>query len=176
MIEIHPCFDVSTRTWFHEEVEAPSIRELLTKLGPKYKAKDYVVRTDAIVTKTEPYQPHGLTVLQLIRRNRKNNNAALPTDMVMISKGVKPKRASPKKPLTDIENTVLDMWVAEEPVIKISQKTGLSNIDIHCRVVRKARRRNDPRAILRGSKIQYQIKVKELMSEGKVVEPDGNTA
>jgi hypothetical protein len=175
MIEIHPCFDVSTRTWFYEEVEAPSIRELLTKLGSKYKAKDYVVRTDAIVMKTEPYQPHGLTVLQLIRRNKKNN-AAPPTDMVMISKGVKPKRASPKKPFTEIENLVLDMWVAEEPVIKISQKTGLSNIDIHAGVIRKARRRNDPRAILRGSKIQYNIKVKELMSEGKVVEPDGNTA
>lgn len=175
MIEIHPCFDVSTRTWFHEEVEAPSIRELLTKLGPKYKAKDYVVRTDVIVMKTEPYQSHGLTVLQLIRRNKKNN-AAPPTDMVMIAKGEKPKRPSTRKPFTEIENLVLDMWVAEESVIKISQKTGLSNIDIHAGVIRKARRRNDPRAILRGSKIQYNIKVKELVSEGKVVEPDGNTA
>jgi hypothetical protein len=68
LINVHPAFDAKTQTWFWNEFEAPSLRELKRLLGNGVKIKDYY--------------PMGLS--NTIKRARSNKSSRLVTPTVAL--------------------------------------------------------------------------------------------
>jgi hypothetical protein len=177
MSTIHPSYDPATRTWFVEDppIEAPTVRELLIKLGHKNRSKwtiqDYFpagasVRPGMAIVEAAPspvvVHPVGPAKTKTTgwdwRPSPRKEPAPVPVPAV-----VKPPRVRGpivrkwethhKLTICDQETyeQALDMWAAGVKGNVIAEKLGLTRMQVCSRMVPNARAHGDPRAVVRAS-------------------------
>ena len=149
MREVHPAFDPITATWFVGNKEAPTIRALLSKLGGDVVAIGYKPIGAAV-----PFvlrEPHDRSVLdkalnRAIRSSIDDSDGHV--ELTWPSQAVKPKRPTNGLIWAVLENTILDLWAGGMQGPSIAIKFGLKTAHVGY-VMEKARKRGDPRAVVR---------------------------
>jgi GcrA cell cycle regulator len=128
-IEIHPEFDVETKTWFWGRREARTVAELCRKVGPNTTAKDYYpkgYRSASLMTEKRrqelaPTLPFQSSELRIVSTPKQPPKSAVMVDIAKEHKIEQPEKGSVRTGLArtpgvewisaDIKN--LRQWVLE---------------------------------------------------------------
>jgi hypothetical protein len=167
-----------------KEIEAGSISDLLAKLGPRYSVQDYFVGNAPIKHDSVPGSGGGLrkpvvlgTRYYDFRRQapRKLQDSSLPqvvpkepgshktrprpSNELGVASTVRPEReATPAERAmwSKRDNAILDGWASGISGPELAERFGVTPAVIGVSVVVKARRKGDPRAVVRNPKLHGQ--------------------
>ncbi len=153
MINIHPEFDASTNTWFWNEFEAATLRQLKKLIGPGVRIMDYyqdgfgaVIAMQFIVNEKKK---EAVRVMPPSVANLCNTR---PLSVRKRESSINDKRrfnGGNNRRLTHDHDKILDMWAKGMPTKLIAaQCIGLSEAVARSTVM-LARRKGDPRAVRR---------------------------
>jgi hypothetical protein len=129
MTTFHPAFDIKTKTWFVDNFEAPSIKQLKKLLPRRAKIKGYF--------------PNGFKDIP-----------PWPAEQTRISAPYQfkpPQFANPKAPPVPVANwrkQVLDLWIKGLPTNQIGNRLGIKR-GVISGIVSRARAKGDARAVKR---------------------------
>lgn len=133
MREVHPEFDPETGRWHADEyqVDAATIRELIGKLPPRTRIKDYYPRGNFRAPPWPKRVVRAVTIVPEIKREKPQPTAQAPQRQY------------------DHEE-ILNAWAAGESGPTISRRLGLKSLTTAAQIVADHRERGDPRAVRRG--------------------------
>ena len=138
MTTLQPTFDPKTETWFIDQFEAPTLRELLILLPPKTKLQDYFPQGyNAVRLGSATGRVYMPTKSSFNMQNSKVKPPTLP---------VAPKPTVPTTPTTN-DDAILDDWFAGMSGDAIANKHNILTQRVVMKKIKAARNRGDPRAI-----------------------------
>lgn len=168
MREVHPAFDPTTSTWFAGNKEAPTIRALLAKLGGDVVVIGYQpIGTATPLVVREPHDRSELgralcvslrieifdSAARAIRSSIDDADGHI--ELARPSQSVKPQRVPSSRrgrwtrrwSAAD-KNAILDLWASGMRGPTIAAQFSIKTAQVGY-VIEKARKRSDPRAVVR---------------------------
>ena len=134
MLSVHPEFDVSTNTWFWNEFEAPTLRQLKKLVGSGTRINDYY-----------PDGFDGAIIMRFVANEKKKEAIRVaPPSVSNLGYTTRPHFRKHDK------DKILDLWKEGKSAIEIAALCGGGLSESVARsTVMVARKKGDPRAVRR---------------------------